>query len=453
VTRPGLIAYAAYLPCHRVTVPDAAPGANGGRVAAGYDEDAVTMAVTAARQAVRGAPAPTTLLFATAAPPYLDKTNATMIHSALDIGRDGLAADVIGSPRSAVAAMLAVAGSGGVAVSADVRVGLPGSGEERTGADGAAAFLWGTSDRPAAEIIGRASLSADLLDRWRVPGEPGGREWEERFGADAYLPLIDGAAARALAEAGVEHADHVAVSCANRRAAALAVRRLHAGTSPPSPQRTLGHGGVADPGLRLAAALDVAQPGQTILWLVAADGCDAIVLRTLAPIAEARRSRPIQTQLADGQTIAYITYLTWRGLLQRQRPRRPVPDRPAPPASARAEAWKFALVGSACRRCGQVHLPPRRVCVHCGSIDEMDRRPLADCRGEVTACTVDRLAFSPSPPAIDALVAFDGGGRYGLQVTDAAPEEVTPGIRVTPTFRRLYTVDGIHNYFWKVKPG
>jgi uncharacterized OB-fold protein len=26
------------------------------------------------------------------------------------------------------------------------------------------------------------------------------------------------------------------------------------------------------------------------------------------------------------------------------------------------------------------------------------------------------------------------------------------GDRVEMTFRRLYTVDGIHNYFWKAKP-
>jgi uncharacterized OB-fold protein/3-hydroxy-3-methylglutaryl CoA synthase len=450
----GLVAYATYLPRHRMAPPDVSAAANDGRVVAGYDEDTVTMAVEACRQVVDGGPPPDTLLFATAAPPYLDKTNAATIHGALDRGDDGLAADVIGSPRSAVAAMLAVAASGGLSVSADVRVGLPGSAEERAGADAAAAFLWRCGGRPAAEIIARASISADLLDRWRIPGEPASREWEERFGAEAYLPLIETAAARALADAGVARPDHVAVSCANRRAAAVASRRL--GTVTPRADRAepaVGYAGVADPGLRLAAALDGAGPGDTILWLVAADGCDAIVLRTTDAIVGARRGQPVHAQLAAGHAVDYTRYLIWRGLLARQPPRRPVPDRPSPPASARAAAWKLALVGSACRACGQVHLPPRRVCVHCGTVDAMERRPLAGRGGEIETCTPDRLAFSPSPPAIDALVNFDGGGRYGLQVTDAQPHEVTPGVRVTPTFRRLYTVDGIHNYFWKVRPG
>lgn len=449
MTTAGLLAYSSYLPRHAVSPPDASSPAP--RVVAGYDEDAVTMAVAAARPLVDGGPSPATLLFATAAPPYLDKTNAATIHGALDCGRDCLAADVIGSPRSAVAAMLAVAGSGGLAVSGDVRIGLPGSSEERSAADGAVAFLWGASENPAAEIIGRASVSADLLDRWRIPSEPTVREWEERFGADAYQPLIDHAVHAALADASLEHVDHVVISCANRRAATMAERRLGPmGSAATTPH--LGYAGVADPGLRLAAALDRAQASETILWVVAADGCDATVLGVRTSLSEARRGTTVEDQLSDARKVDYCTYLTWRGLLRRQPPRRPVPDRPSAPATARAEAWKLALVGSSCRRCGHVHLPPRRVCAHCGSVDQMDRRALANRGGEVVTCTIDKLAFSPSPPAIDALVSFDGGGRYGLQMTDAAGSDVIPGARVTPTFRRLYTADGIHNYFWKVRP-
>jgi uncharacterized OB-fold protein len=66
--------------------------------------------------------------------------------------------------------------------------------------------------------------------------------------------------------------------------------------------------------------------------------------------------------------------------------------------------------------------------------------------------TVDRLAFSPSPPIIDAVVDFEGGGRFTLEVTDATPDEVDIGTPLELTFRRLYTVDGVHNYFWKARP-
>lgn len=82
----------------------------------------------------------------------------------------------------------------------------------------------------------------------------------------------------------------------------------------------------------------------------------------------------------------------------------------------------------------------------------MEAARLADRNGRIATFTVDRLAYSPAPPIIDAVVDFDGGGRYTLEVTDATPEEVEIGTELALTFRRLYAVYGVHNYFWKVRP-
>jgi hydroxymethylglutaryl-CoA synthase len=144
--------------------------------------------------------------------------------------------------------------------------------------------------------------------------------------------------------------------------------------------------------------------------------------------------------------------LTWRGMLDREPPRRPEPGRPAGPASQRSETWKFAFVGTKCDACGQVHVPPRRVCVNCHAVDQMSRAALADKAGTVATYTVDRLAFSLSPPMIDAVIDFDGGGRYTLEVADADPEQIEIGTQLELTFRRLYTAGGVHNYFWKARP-
>ena len=76
----------------------------------------------------------------------------------------------------------------------------------------------------------------------------------------------------------------------------------------------------------------------------------------------------------------------------------------------------------------------------------------ADGRGTVTTFTVDRLAYSPSPPVVFAVVDFEDGGRLPVELTDVDADEVTIGMQVEPTFRRLGTTDGIHNYFWKVRP-
>jgi hydroxymethylglutaryl-CoA synthase len=79
-------------------------------------------------------------------------------------------------------------------------------------------------------------------------------------------------------------------------------------------------------------------------------------------------------------------------------------------------------------------------------------RPMAGATGTIATFTVDKLAYSPSPPVVFAVVDFDGGGRLPVELTDVAPGEVRIGGRVEMTFRKLFTADGIHNYFWKARP-
>ena len=87
----GLLAWGAYVPYARLDrkAIAAALGASAGigtRAVASYDEDATSMGVEAARSALRGVSVtPDAIYFATADPAYLDKTNATAIHAALDL--------------------------------------------------------------------------------------------------------------------------------------------------------------------------------------------------------------------------------------------------------------------------------------------------------------------------------------------------------------------------------
>lgn len=450
----GLLSYAAYVPAHRLAYAELGDslgleGGPGARVLASHDEDSTTMGLEAARRALPDGARPGAIWFATTVPAYADKTNATAIHAALNLGHEGLAVDVAGSARGASAALRAAAADGGLAVLADLRSGRPGSADERDGADGAAAFRFGEGEA-IAEPLGQAAATAEFLDRWRAPGEASSHQWEERFGLGAYRPLVRDGARAALAAAGIEQPHHVVVSSPHVRAAA-AMRRELTGRVADEPL-AIGYAGAADPGLRLAAVLDRAAPGQTILLVVAADGCDATVLRATTALPGARPAQPVAAQLVGGREVRYATYLTWRGLLEREPPRRPEPARPAGPPSARSAAWKFALVGARCQACEQMHAPPRRVCAGCGAVDRMAPVSLARAAGTVATFTVDRLAFSPSPPLVSAVVDFDGGGRCTLEVADAAPEEVAVGMRLEPTFRRLYSAGGVHDYFWKARP-
>jgi len=409
------------------------------------------MAVEAARDALSGrAGAECDLYLATTSPAYLDKTNASTVHTALGLEGRGFAADLAGSARSGVAALRAAANGGGLAVVSDVRTGLPGSQDESNGGDGAAAFLFGDGAQPIAHVITFASETVEALDRWRTPHDSFAQTWEERFGYEVYAPLIARVARRALDNAGIRAADHVRVvspnSAIRKKAASLI---SGASTTAGSP---IGHSGAADIGLALADALDAAQPDQTILVISAADGCDALVVHTTDALTERRQRVALADRLTSGMPVPYTTYLSWRGFLERELPRRPEPDRPAAPPSARADQWKFAFVGSRCTACGFVHLPPSRACRRCRSIDTMIAAPLAHAKGTIATFTIDRLAYSASPPLMEAVIDFADGGRYTLEVADTDPEQLRVGLDVEVVFRRLFTAGGVHNYFWKARP-
>lgn len=77
---------------------------------------------------------------------------------------------------------------------------------------------------------------------------------------------------------------------------------------------------------------------------------------------------------------------------------------------------------------------------------------MADAVGTVVTHTTDHITYSENPPIVFAIVDFEGGGRYPVELTDVDVGDVAIGDRIEMTFRRLFTADGIHNYFWKGRP-
>ncbi|MGD0603411.1 MAG: OB-fold domain-containing protein [Streptosporangiaceae bacterium] len=475
----GLVGYGAYVPYYqlersRIAGVLGSGAGRGTRSVAAYDEDTTSMAVAAGRAAlaglthggVPGGPpgrgSVRQLFFATTVPAYADKTNATAVHAALRLPADALAVDMAGAVRSGVGALVTAAQSGvpAMAVLADIRTGLPGGADERAGGDGAAAFVFGGADGGLpvlAEIIGQGCATAEFLDRWRAPGAVASRVWEERFGEQVYGPLAEAAMADALKQAGLTpgQVDHLIVAGLPARAVNRTVRAagVPAEAIADSHAASIGNAGTAQPGIMLADVLDRAGAGQTVLLVVLADGASALALRTTQALASHRQPQPVAAQIAAGSTaLEYATFLSWRGFLDREPPRRPDPDPVAAPPAQRRADWKFGLVAATCTRCGTRSLPPDRVCQQCHAVDEMAPEPLADVPATVTTFTVDRLAYTPSPPVLMVVLDFDGGGRMRCQLTDAATHEVRIGLRVEMTFRRLVTAAGVHNYFWKARP-
>lgn len=447
----GITAYNAYIPFFRLDrarIGEALGtlGGRGTRAVASYDEDPTSMGVEAARP-IAGRGGFDQLLFATSDPPYLDKTNATAVHAALGLSEEIAAFDLGGAVRSGSGALRqGVKGGDTLVVLSDVRTGLPGGADEASGGDGAAAFLFG-DEGVICEHLATASATQEFLDRWRIPGEPASRQWEERFGEVAYVPLAQAALTDALKKAGLTEVDHLIVTGVHARAA----RKL--GATVDDLTTVIGNAGTAHAGIVLADLLDRAEPGQTIAVLVLADGADCTIWRTTDALSSYERKTTVQEQIAAGNaSLDYPTFLTWRGQLHREPPRRPDPTPPSAPPAFRREHWKFGFEASRCENCGTRHLPPARVCVECQAVDQMAPERLADTPGTIATFTVDRLAFSLSPPTVVAVVDFDGGGRFQCELTDVDPASVKIGNRVEMTFRKIFTSGGVHNYFWKAKP-
>jgi hydroxymethylglutaryl-CoA synthase len=454
----GITGHGTYIPFRRLdmsTVADIAGGGGrkGTRAVAFYDEDATTMAVEASRLAMRSASVTRidSVWFATASPPYLDKTNATAVHAALRLHEDCGAYDLIGSVRGAMGALRAAVSQSGpsLVVATDVRVGLAGGPDEAYFGDGGAALVIGdeTEGEVLAEMGSWVSLTDEFVDRWRRPTEEYSRVWEERYGEVRYSALANEALSKLFKDAGIgpDQVDHFIVTGTHGRSCRAVAQRsgIPGDRLVDDLSAVVGNTGTAHPFLLLSGVLESAEPNQTIVVLVLADGAEALLLRTTAAVVGRHVFPSLTTQVKNGAPVSYGRYLSWRGILPVEPPRRPEPARTSSSAAGRSVPWKFGFEGSRSPD-GSIHLPPLP--------DEGDKYPMADARGTVTTFTVDRLSYSPSPPMVFAVIDFDDGGRLPVELTDVDAEAVQVGDRVEMTFRRLSTADGIHNYFWKARP-
>src|SRR5262245_2815286 len=134
----GITSYGSYVPYRRLKRAAIAqvlgiPAGKGERAVAGFDEDSVSMAVEATRDALRTVSAKEvrTLRFPATRPPLAEKLNAALVGAAAQLPLEIRAADLTGSPRVGLTALLqaadAVRANGGSALVAiaDCRLAAP----------------------------------------------------------------------------------------------------------------------------------------------------------------------------------------------------------------------------------------------------------------------------------------------------------------------------------------
>jgi hydroxymethylglutaryl-CoA synthase len=470
----GIVSINAYLPIYRLSGEEVGrmwhlKGSGGERAVAGYDEDPITMATAAVRECLTGIDGNRIGAFylATTTAPYREKQNAAVIASALDMDRACFTADCANSLRAGTTALrlaLDAVKSGSaeeaMVAAADCRMGAPAGRFEQILGDGAAAIVVG-SDNCIAEVLDTHSLYSDFTDQWRTAGDRFIRSGETRFVEEAgYLPLMKEAIL------GILERNKLTSSMVSKFVFSAFDGRVHGqlakglGLDKAQIQDHLfmhvGNTGAPAALIMLAAALESAQPGDTIVLANYGDGVDCILFRVTDRMAHHAGGPAILHRMAVKKSIAYGTYLSWRDLV----PFEPssLPDRSEPSLATR---WRerrtvAALYGVRCRQCGTPQIHPSgqavRVCVACQSKDNFEPYRFSDKRGKLFTYAVDQLQPTKNPPGLNGVVDFDGGGRLICELTDYDLEKVAVGMPVEMTFRKLAEGKGIVNYFWKAKP-
>ncbi|RME51338.1 MAG: hydroxymethylglutaryl-CoA synthase [Caldilineae bacterium] len=341
-TPTGIIGYGAYIPRYRIPAKEIArvwTAGHGGlpiteKAVAGLDEDAATIAIEAARNALaRAAVDPRhigAVWVGSESHPYAVKPTSTIVAEAIGAVPNTQAGDWEFACKAGTEAMQAGIGfvAGGMAryvlaIGADTAQGRPGDALEYTAAAGGAAYLIGPAAESLATIEATYSFVTDTPDFWRRQHAHYPSHGQRFTGEPAYFEHVLSAGRTLMAELGRTPKDYDFVvlhqpnaKFPRRAAAMLGFEKAQWETGLLCPVIGNTYSGAAM--LGLTAVLDVARPGQRILMVSFGSGAgsDAFSLEVTERITgKPERAPTTQTYIQRRTEIDYATYARYRGKL------------------------------------------------------------------------------------------------------------------------------------------
>lgn len=478
-TSYGITGYGGYVPrlripraaiaaAHSWMAPSLRGQAKGQRAFGSWDEDSVTMAVEAARDALdnRDRRPLSSLYLASTTLPYADLQNGSIVAAALNLKPSTRTLDIASSQRAGVSALLEALHQGGepaLVIATDKPRGKPASVQEIVSGAGAAAFTLG-SEGVIAELLGSASRSNLFVDHFRHSDSAYDYVWEERWIRDeGYLKIVPEAVAAALADAGLQPADvrHFVLATPLKGLSAAVAKKsgLAAEAVVDNLETDLGYSGVAHPLILLAKTLEAAQPGEVVVIAGFGQGCDVLVLRTTAAVSAFKPRRGISAALADGLALdSYMRFLSFEGGVDLEWGMRAEKQiKTALTEQYRNAERIHSFSAGRCTCCDTVQFPQLPYCVNpaCKAPrSEFVDVPLFDQPAQVLTYTADWLSYHPAPPLYVGFVQFDNGARLLMETVDIGASGVDVGTPLRMVFRikEFDKTRGYARYFWKATP-
>ncbi len=339
----GIVGYGAYIPRFRIKVEEIAKvwGADAPSFKKGLmleeksvpapDQDTITMAVEASKNALRRArinPAEIGAIYVgSESHPYAVKPSGTVLAEALGATPVVHTADLefackAGTEGMYIALSLVKAGEikYGLAVGADTSQGAPGDALEYSAAAGAAAYLFG-KENVVAEILETYSYTTDTPDFWRREYQLYPQHGGRFTGDPAYFKHVIGAAKGIMHKAGMKPADfkYVIFHQPNGKFPFRAGECLGFEKKQIEPGwlvNKLGNTYSGSSPLGLTATLDIAAPEDVILIVSYGSGAgsDGFIFKVTERINEVRDLAPKTRYLLEKnkQYLEYGVYAKFR---------------------------------------------------------------------------------------------------------------------------------------------